>query len=356
MVDLVIYSKAGHQALEDSDNGSGEAVDLTPHRLARSRRATILTYASRLVDTANRVMQMPFFLLGFRVEDEKITVNLMSGVQFSRGKSHMPGMLRVELQSDHRLQVYGAAVRFDAKFRGLRWLMYRWKILSFVVFSGTFWTTSMIVACGTWVALTSGKPFAGEAETLSDESSSGSVKKEDDGNGSAQKSEASDTRFIKPEFEDEGSYSVSGLAAIPEFPREAKEAEEAEERWLREEKGNGRVLAAEENDKGEDEEETKGFQEDEREASDSDANMPQDTPEESTGGTESKDEYTDDDMVKIEESTLIQPLSPDSDAFGATTSRHDEKGTPGEDGSALQRRRSRPVEESSPGEEKEIAS
>lgn len=34
-----------------------------------------------------------------------------------------------------------------------RWMMYRWKITSFVVFSSLFWSVSMLSASLTWLAL-----------------------------------------------------------------------------------------------------------------------------------------------------------------------------------------------------------
>lgn len=129
MVDLSIYSKAGQQALQESlsspssssseDKNEG-VLDLSAYRIAHSRRTGILTYASRLVDTANRLAQMPFYLTGVAREAEKLTVPLIQSIQFTRGKNHMPGVLKVEIQSEQRMQIYGASVKIDARFSGLR--------------------------------------------------------------------------------------------------------------------------------------------------------------------------------------------------------------------------------------------
>jgi hypothetical protein len=72
--------------------------------LAHSRRPAILTYASPLVDTVNRVAAVPFFLLGFRKEAEKLDVRMMEGLQFARGWRNVP-----------------KRVRFVARFVGLRY-------------------------------------------------------------------------------------------------------------------------------------------------------------------------------------------------------------------------------------------
>ncbi|KAJ6166694.1 hypothetical protein N7470_002141 [Penicillium chermesinum] len=52
------------------------------------------------------------------------------------------------------MQIYSAQVAFRARFTGLRWFMYRWKVTSFIVFSSFFWSVSMASASVTWAVLT----------------------------------------------------------------------------------------------------------------------------------------------------------------------------------------------------------
>lgn len=79
-----------------------------------------MTYTSPMVDTAKRVSKMPLYLLGWQREAEGLKVNMMDRVEFGRKKGAMPKTLRLEIESEEKIQVYSAVVKFDAKFNGLR--------------------------------------------------------------------------------------------------------------------------------------------------------------------------------------------------------------------------------------------
>ncbi|WEW55055.1 putative tubulin--tyrosine ligase pby1 [Emydomyces testavorans] len=130
-------------------------ANISSSTIVRSRRPAILTYSSPLVDTARRVSRMPFYVFNWKREAETLRISMMEHVEFLKGKKHFPGSLRLEIQSREHMQVYTATVRFDARFTGLRWLMYKWRILSFVTFSTMFWLTSVAAASVAWMALSS---------------------------------------------------------------------------------------------------------------------------------------------------------------------------------------------------------
>lgn len=88
--------------------------------LAHSLRPAILTYASPIIDTASKVSQLPWYLLGWRKEAERLEVSLMEGVKFSRGWRNVPGTLKLEIHSAEPMQIYEATVKFVARFSGLR--------------------------------------------------------------------------------------------------------------------------------------------------------------------------------------------------------------------------------------------
>ncbi|KZZ86642.1 Adipose-regulatory protein, Seipin [Ascosphaera apis ARSEF 7405] len=292
-----------------------------------------------LVDTANRLAQMPFYLTGVAREAEKLTVPLIQSIQFTRGKNHMPGVLKVEIQSEQRMQIYGASVKIDARFSGLRYLMYHWKALSFIAFSSAFWITSMLFAGATWIYLASGG-LANEAEGLSDATS---TKKEDEGDDETVKREqqpgmrgvyytggmapyAQYDSYIKPEPIVEGELPTSGLMRIPEYRGESQSPQTVKQEEISEDEGGVDVKKEEILD---DEEKAK---------------------------KESEEEIVDDakkEEAKILESTIIAPLSPVSGyKVGATTqSQLEGHQSPGEEISkTVQRRKSRPLSPDS-GEE-----
>ncbi|KAJ5728349.1 hypothetical protein N7493_004679 [Penicillium malachiteum] len=161
MVDLTIYSRQTSSVLPTS-GGS-----LTP--ISQSRRSAILTYSSPLVDVARRMARLPLYVLGWRREAESLEVPMMDKLEFARGAQNLPQSLRLEIQSDTKLQIYSARVEFRARFTGLRWFMYRWKLTSFIVFSSLFWTVSMSTASLIWFVLSSLKPEATSTDEIKDE-------------------------------------------------------------------------------------------------------------------------------------------------------------------------------------------
>lgn len=95
-------------------------LDTSSDVLARSLRPAILTYASPIVDTASKVSQLPWYLLGWRKEAETLEVSMMERVEFAKGWRNVPGSLRLEIQSHEQMQIYDATVKFVARFSGLR--------------------------------------------------------------------------------------------------------------------------------------------------------------------------------------------------------------------------------------------
>lgn len=116
MVDLSLYST--ECVLLNSD--------LPNCLVARSRRPGIMTYTSRMVDIVNRIIQLPFFFMGWKHEAEKLDIRMMEDIHFADDNTVMPGMMRLELASTERIQIYTALVRFDARFAGLRYDIYHY--------------------------------------------------------------------------------------------------------------------------------------------------------------------------------------------------------------------------------------
>jgi seipin len=112
MLDLALFSRPSSSIL----TGANTSTSL----ITQSRRPAILTYASPIVDTAQKVSRMPLYLAGWQREAETLEVSMMESVEFARGWRNLPGSLRLEIQSTEQMQVYSAVVKFRAKFAGLR--------------------------------------------------------------------------------------------------------------------------------------------------------------------------------------------------------------------------------------------
>ncbi|KAH0541402.1 hypothetical protein FGG08_004092 [Glutinoglossum americanum] len=121
--------------------------------LAHTRRPAILTYASPLVDTVNKIAEVPFFVLGFKKEAEKLDIRMMEGLQFARGWRNVPKSIRIEVQADEKMQIYNARVRFAARFAGLRWIMYNHRIISFLTGTTLFWFIELSFSAIAWFIL-----------------------------------------------------------------------------------------------------------------------------------------------------------------------------------------------------------
>jgi seipin len=110
-----------------------------------------------------KVWGLPGHVLGWRDLDvERMRVRMWEGAVFKRGVGGVPRRVRVEvavggavsglreLAASHQAQVYSASVTFNARFSGLRYLVYNHRIVSFVVFTTVFYVVSIITMGLVW--------------------------------------------------------------------------------------------------------------------------------------------------------------------------------------------------------------
>ena len=128
--------------------------------LARSRRPAILTYVSPLVDAASTLSGIPFYVLGWKSESEVLTIPVFESVEFPKGWMNVPRFVRVVVEADEKMQFYEVGVKIVARFGGLRWIIYNHRILSYLFFTSTFWTCSMLSSLLAWFVL--GSYFSGD--------------------------------------------------------------------------------------------------------------------------------------------------------------------------------------------------
>ncbi|KAI7226661.1 hypothetical protein KC330_g8737 [Hortaea werneckii] len=141
-----------------TDPSAPAAAPATPNLLASSRRSAILPYRSWPVEALYKLTELHWYLLNFRSETEVLHVPMFEGIVFpaTRGGSKvstLPGALRIEVQSSHRLQIYSARAVFRARFSGIRWFMFSHRFLAAGVFIAGFWVTEMVFAGVMWVAV-----------------------------------------------------------------------------------------------------------------------------------------------------------------------------------------------------------
>lgn len=123
--------------------------------LYSSRRQAILTYTSKLVSLSSQIVALPFYVIGIKKESEVLHIPMGESATFNRGWKNVPGYAMLELQAGQEVQVYDVRLHFKARFSGIRWLMYNYRILSFILFTSAFWGFEVVFAGLSWLILRS---------------------------------------------------------------------------------------------------------------------------------------------------------------------------------------------------------
>ena len=165
MVDVAFLGGNASSSSQKQEGGlSGERVlDGSVAAIARSRRAAMLTYTSPVVDLAQVVGALPLYTLGWKKQSEAIEVVMFEGLEFKRGL--VPDRAQVVVEADEKMQFYSASIRIHAKFRGLRWILYNYRMLSFVVFTATFFGTSLASTLLIYLVFSFNASYKGKQDT-----------------------------------------------------------------------------------------------------------------------------------------------------------------------------------------------
>lgn len=137
-----------------------------------SRRPAMLPYSSSVTDLASTLLHLPLHLVSFHDADSvTLTIPMFEELEFARGKDNIPTYIELEIQSQIdpslppptastssfrpslQLQVYSAKIVFQVRFHGLRYLVYNYRVLAFVIFTGLFYTTSISTLAVAWALI-----------------------------------------------------------------------------------------------------------------------------------------------------------------------------------------------------------
>jgi len=116
----------------------------TTSTIAHSRRPAILPYSSPVFKIYQTIIDLPLHFFGFRNPDAiTLHIPMFERVSFSRGYRNIPTALTLSLQTQPHssipLQIYSAKILFQARFQGLRWFVYNYRIISWMLFSTIFY-------------------------------------------------------------------------------------------------------------------------------------------------------------------------------------------------------------------------
>ncbi|AEO58997.1 hypothetical protein MYCTH_2306847 [Thermothelomyces thermophilus ATCC 42464] len=119
-------------------------------------RPALIPYVDPLASQATRILLLFYHMLSPRAAATvHLDVPMAEGLSFPSRRRRpdsaappLPESLLLEVQAGQGIQVYDARVTLVARLKGLRGLMYRWKVTAFVVITGAFWAGSMaMLAC-----------------------------------------------------------------------------------------------------------------------------------------------------------------------------------------------------------------
>jgi seipin len=153
--------------------------------LHHSRRPAMLQYNSPIPFLAQNLLYLPLHLLNLRDLDTAcLRIPMFELLAFSRGSANVPTHARLEVKSDssittgsglptfnipfigsasaptvgdlkpRSLQTYTAKISFCARFQGLRYVIYNYRIISFLLFTTLFYISSVVSMALAWAGLT----------------------------------------------------------------------------------------------------------------------------------------------------------------------------------------------------------
>ncbi|EXJ83031.1 hypothetical protein A1O3_06848 [Capronia epimyces CBS 606.96] len=154
MLDLSLLGP-GINAKKLPDTVTAWLANLTSENvLYHSRRPAILPYSSPILSISHMFLHLPWHLLNIRdLDSSRLVVPMFEMLSFPRGSRYIPTHARLELQSSTTLQVYDVKLAFRAKFQGLRYLVYNYRVTAFVVFTATFYTLSVATMAFVWAVV-----------------------------------------------------------------------------------------------------------------------------------------------------------------------------------------------------------
>ncbi|KAI1638199.1 putative adipose-regulatory protein-domain-containing protein [Biscogniauxia mediterranea] len=166
---LALPTSAPTQQEEPAQNNP--YAQLTPDRVVfASRRPVLIPYEDPLVSTTSRVMFLLYHALFAPAAAEMAALAVPMGeLVLAEGRdgpplatSGGPLSLLLDVQAGQTLQVYAVTVKLVARLSGVRWAMYNYRVLSFLVCTAVFWASEMLSMALAWLAL--GYFFAGRRE------------------------------------------------------------------------------------------------------------------------------------------------------------------------------------------------
>lgn len=187
----------------------------------RSRRPALMPYASTTTDLVSKLIHLPFHVLSWHDFDSvTLTIPMFEQVEFARGRDNIPKSATLQLQTQRPptgeqegLHVYNARLIFQVRFHGLRYLIYNYRSLAFIVFSALFYGTSITTLALGWAVMAT--VFRSKDESAVVKADNKTRVKLDSGTDEASQTATTDNRPIKKEPADDTEGEKEAMRGRP---------------------------------------------------------------------------------------------------------------------------------------------
>lgn len=127
--------------------------------LFNSRRPALVPFVDPIVSVANRLLFLLYHMFVPSSQTCRMTVALAERLAFPKG-SVLPASAYVEVEAGQDIQIYNASLTLTAQLRGLRWLMFHYRLTTYLSFTFLFWVCEVFfmgLAWAVWGAVTGPK-------------------------------------------------------------------------------------------------------------------------------------------------------------------------------------------------------
>jgi hypothetical protein len=122
--------------------------------LFSSRRPALLPYIDPVVSLASRILFLLYHLIVPAAQTCVLKVPVAERVAFP-SDSAIPSWAYVEVEAGQGIQIYSASLTMTAQLSGLRWLMFHYRLLTFITFTMLFWVCELAFMSVAWAVLSS---------------------------------------------------------------------------------------------------------------------------------------------------------------------------------------------------------
>lgn len=147
--------------------------------LFEARRPALLPHEDPIISVARRVLFMFYYILFPQSQARTVTVQLAERVNFAKS-SVQPTSAFVEIEAGQDIQIYQTSLTLTAQLRGLRYLMYHYRLVTYVAFTFLFWVCEVLFMCVAWALWSSATSTAPKALKVKPEYSTDGEKTHDD--------------------------------------------------------------------------------------------------------------------------------------------------------------------------------